>query len=204
LNINFLSPELLGQQFYIFNNFIYWMNDRNGMGAWNGQDAAAAKKEATANAQPDKYFSGTGVFMINLGTSSYLQKIVAPAKTCPTGQTLLAAQLKYNNGSTLVTWSQDSICLSPTDTFTIAVSKEQDNTVPAATAISATPAPDGQGVDWMQDAGPSDNYGQAGDSPRKMRLVLKSGGAQALQVAQPAQAAKVAIPLLNNTIIAKK
>ncbi len=198
LNLNFLSPEFIGQQFYMYNNFIYWMSSHDGMGAWNGSEDKAANKQAQADANPDKNFSGTGVFMISLGTSSYLQKIVAPDKTCPAGQTLLVAQLKYNDGNSLAAWSQDSICLSPADSFGIEVSNSQDDTIPAG--IPATDI-DGQGVDWMKDNGPAGNYAKAGDSPRKVRLVLKSGGAQAGQsVSQPSASTPVTLSTLNPPI----
>ncbi|MDP3788123.1 MAG: hypothetical protein Q8Q60_02250 [Candidatus Chromulinivorax sp.] len=174
LNRNFLGPELLGQQLYIFNDFIYWMSNHDGMSKWNGKEARVAKKQAKANADPENNFSGSGVFMIVIGTSSYLQQIVASDKICPEGQTLLVAQLKYNDGNSLVTWSQDSICLSPADTFEIVVSKEQDNTV-----LPGLPKADidGQGVNWMKDNGPAAHYAKAGGSPRKIRLVRKSSGA---------------------------
>ena len=179
LNVNFLSPELLGQQFYLYNNFMYWMTSHDGMGKWNGSEAAVAKKEAKARSNPGEKFSGSGVFMIILGTSSYLQQIVAPEKTCPEGQTLLAAQLKYNDGNSLTTWSQDAICLSQNDTFEIAVSHKQDDTVPPADAAAKQAKvadADMQGIDWMKDNGPSANYALADSSPRKIRLIYKNSG----------------------------
>lgn len=179
LNLNFLSPELLGQQLYFFNNFTYWLNQNQSL-----------KKIALADAQPDAYFSGSGIFMIVLGTSSYLQQLVAPQKTCPAGQTLLVAQLKYNNGTSIACWSQDSICLAPTDTFAIKVTKDADNTVPAGTPKIA--ADKQGGVDWMRDSGPTGNYAQAGSSPRKIRLVFKnSGPSDAQPDEQVAQAMQV-------------
>lgn len=171
LNINFLDPQFLGQQLYLYNDFMYWMGNHYAMGQWNGKDAAAAKKAAKSQAQPDKYFSGSGVFMVEIGTSSYLQKIVAPDKKCPNGKTLVVAQLKYNDGNSIASWSQDSLCLSPEDSFALEINKDQDNSVPSAKANKKTV--DAQGVDWMKDAGPSENYTQAGDSPRKIRLVLR-------------------------------
>ncbi len=179
LNTNFLSPESLGQQFYIYNNFMYWMTGHDGMGQWNGADAKIAKKEAKAKANPGEKFSGSGVFMIAIGTSSYLQQIVAPEKTCPEGQTLLAAQLKYNDGNSLATWSQDSICLAQNDTFEIEVSKGQDDTVlpsDAAKKQAYIADADMQEMDWMKDDGPSPNYALADNSPRKLRLIHKSSG----------------------------
>ncbi len=179
LNVNFLSPELLGQQFYLYNNFMYWMTGHDGMGQWNGAEAALAKKEAKARSNPGEKFSGSGVFMIVLGTSSYLQQIVAPEKTCLEGQTLLAAQLKYNDGNSLMTWSQDAICLSQNDTFEIEVSKGQDDTVPPADAgaqQAKVTDVDMQSVDWMKDNGPANNYALADSSPRKIRLIHKKSG----------------------------
>lgn len=157
LKVNFLSPELLGRQFYMFNDFMYWM----------GENLDTGK----ADIEPEKYFSGSGVFMIVLGTSSYLKKIVAPEKTCPEGKVLLMAQLKYNNGSSLVTWSQDSVCLTPTDTFAIQINKTQDTTIPMGSVRSVE---DAYGFDWMKDPGPSENYLQAGSSPRQIRLIVNS------------------------------
>lgn len=178
LNLNFLSPELLGQQLYIFNNFPYWLNQNQSL-----------KQSALAVAQPDTYFSGSGIFMIVIGTSSYLQQLVAPEKKCPPGKTLLVAQLKYNNGTSIACWSQDSICLAPTDSFAIKVTKDADNTVPAGTPNIA--ADKKGGIDWMKDSGPTGNYAQAGSSPRKIRLVLKKGSAVETQpveqVVQPVE-----------------
>lgn len=197
LNLNLLSPELLGQQFYIFNNFTYWMTGHSGMGAWNGRDDDMAKQQAKANADPENNFSGSGVFMINLGTSSYLQQMVAPGKTCPDGQTLIATQLKYNDGNSIVSWSQDSLCASPTDTFAIELSKTQDNSVPPGVPASDT---DAQGINWMKDNGPAHNYSKADSSPRKIRLVLKSGGAPALP-ATLGGAQKISPPALAKSIV---
>ena len=179
LNVNFLSPELLGQQFYIYNNFMYWMTGHDGMGKWSGSDAANAKREAKATANPDKYFSGSGVFMIIIGTSSYLQQMVAPDKTCTDGQTLLAAQLKYNDGNSLTSWSQDAICLLPNEMFEIVISQQQDDTVPPADGAkkqSNKISIDNQSIDWMKDNGPADNYVLADSSPRKVRLYSKGSG----------------------------
>lgn len=181
LNVNILTEGLLGHQFYIFNDFIYWMNESDGLGAWNGKDAAKAKKAAQANANPDEVFSGTGVFMIEFGTSAYLQNIVAPNKKCPAGQTLVAGQLKSNNGNSLASWSQDSICLAPTDTFGIQITKDRDDSVPFGPVESSV---DAQGVDWMKDGGPTRNYEQAGSSPRKLRFVLKTSSASDSTAAQ--------------------
>ena len=171
LNLNILNPGLLGKQFYVYNDFMYWIGNRYAMGKWNGKDAQAAKQFARATASPDKYFSGSGVFLIVLGTSPYLQQIVAPNKTCPAGQTLVVAQLKYNDGNSIACWSQDAVCMSPKNTFNIDISRDQDNSVPTFTG--AEEGPDKQGVNWMKDRGPSANYLEAGNSPRKIRLVVK-------------------------------
>jgi|GEM_PF-1337484 len=170
LNVNFLSPEMMHRQFYFFNDFIYWLGNHSPGGRWNGKNDAADRKESLAATNPDKFFSGKGVFMIVLGTSPYLNEVVAPGKTCPDGQTLMIAQLKYNNGHSIANWSQDSICLASTDTFKIHVSKDQDNTVPLAGQPS-DPSDDPDGIDWMKDAGPTENYTAAGGSPRKIRLI---------------------------------
>ena len=179
MNVNFLSPELLGQQLYIYNNFMYWMTSHNGMGKWDGSEAADAKRAAKATANPDKNFSGSGVFMIIIGTSSYLQQMVAPDKTCPDGQTLLAAQLKYNDGNSLTSWSQDAICVAPTETFQIKISPVQDDTVPPADAAAKQAKVadvDDQSIDWMKDNGPAGNYALADTSPRQIRLISKGVG----------------------------
>jgi hypothetical protein len=172
LNLNFLSPQLLGKQFYIFNNFMYWMS----------KDDPTGKQAMLAQQDPESYFSGSGVFMIVLGTSSYLKQIIAPTQTCPEGKTLLMIQLKYNDGNSITTWSQDSICLAPTDSFQIQVTHDADNTV--ASFAGVTP-PNAQGIDWMKDTGPATGaYGQAGTSPRKVRLVLKNSKSISDQVEQ--------------------
>jgi hypothetical protein len=179
LNVNLLTPENIGDQFYIFNNFMYWMSPHNSMGKWNGKDARYAQKQAQATAQPDKFF-GAGVFMIVLGTSSYLKRIAGQSTTCSNGKTLLVAQLKYNNGNSLHTWSQDAICLAPTDDFEIRISSDVDSRMMA----QAQSKIDNQDIDWMQDAGPAANYQQAGSSPRKIRLVLKSSSQPAAGAAK--------------------
>lgn len=184
LNLNILNPELLGKQFYIYNNFMYWMSNRYAMGNWNGKDSAAEQQASLAASQPGAYFSGSGVFMIVLGTTPYLQQIVTPKKTCSAGQTLVVAQLKYNDGTSISCWSQDSMCMAPTDSFSIAITKDQDNTVPAKSTVVAT-TPDAQSINWMQDAGPSANYSQAGSSPRQIRLVSRGSSAPVAKVVPP-------------------
>ena len=185
LNVNLLSPQLLGQQVYVFNNFMYYMSSHNDMGQWNGKDAKDAAHQAAANARPDQVYS-SGVFMIVLGTSSYLQQIVALSgnlpTTCPTGKTLLVAQLKYNNGSSLHVWSQDAICIAPTDSFTITVSSDVDSRLMTAGSTASSNA---QGIDWMQDAGPTANYQEATKSPRKVRLIVQSQPVQSVAKVTP-------------------
>jgi hypothetical protein len=178
LNVNLLAPENIGEQFYMFNNFMYWMSPHNDMGKWNGKDAKDAKKQADAVAQPDNVF-GAGVFMIVLGTSPYLQRLAASNLACPQGKTLLVAQLKYNNGNSLNVWSQDAICVAPTDDFEIQISSDTDTSVQLAQQRIKLEVQD---IDWMQDAGPTANYQQAGNSPRKIRLILKQSSDQVVPV----------------------
>jgi len=165
LNVNFLSPSVFGQQFYMYNDFIYWI----------GKNLQSGNKKAIANSDPENNFSGSGVFMIVLGTSSYLNELVTPqaplggvAKNCPAGQNLVIAQLKYNDGSSIATWSQDAICCDPTDKFRLEVSSTEDNTVASDKLVDTT---DVQGIDWMKDPGPSAAYKKADGSPRKIRLI---------------------------------
>lgn len=153
LNVNVLNPALLGQQLYIFNDFMYWI----------GKNAAKGKIN---NIAPDTHFSGSGVFMIVVSTSPYLQQQLAPEQTCPAGQSLVMAQLQYNDGNSLSIWSQDTICLSPTDTFGIQVSSDQDTTAPGYVPSSSND------TYLTQTAGPAPAvYQQAQSSPRKIRMV---------------------------------
>lgn len=161
LNVNFLDESNFGRIFYIYNNFMYWI----------GKNLQSGNKRAVLNSQPDVHFSGAGVFMIALGTGPYFQQLVAPNKTCPRGQQLVMAQLKYNDGGMISTWSQDAICLTPTDDFRLEVSKEEDNSVPTGKNVDVT---DIQGVDWMKDPGPSQAYKKADSSPRKIRIIKKA------------------------------
>jgi hypothetical protein len=161
LNVNFCTPSLADQQIYIFNDFMYWM----------GKQVRAGKN---LNLSPDTQFSGGGMFMIKLGVSPYLRQLVAPTKKCPPGQTLLAAQLKYNDGNSLTTWSQDALCLAVTDTFAVQVSSDKDTTAPPYVNFSDNAqiknptAPDS----WSQESGPAlPVYEQAASSPRKIRLI---------------------------------
>ncbi|MGZ6251023.1 MAG: hypothetical protein ACXWL2_03280 [Candidatus Chromulinivorax sp.] len=158
LNLNFLSLQSLGKQFYIFNQFM---------------DSLASHVDSKIIASDTK-FSGTGVFMIEIGTSFYLQQIVAPqlAKSCPAGQQVLCAQLKYNDGNGIYIWSQDAICLSATDSFEIHVSDNKDTKLLSPAAKIST---DRFGINWMKDPGPIVAvYEQASNSPRSVKLVKKS------------------------------
>ena len=174
LNVNLLSPQLLGEQIYLFNNFMYYMSPHNNMGKWNGKDAKDAMHDTAAKANPDQIYN-SGVFMIVLGTSSYLQEIAELSgnlqATCPEGKTLLVGQLKYNNGNSLNVWSQDAICLAPNDKFSIEVSSNVDARMLQASSKTLT---NERGIDWMQDAGPTANYQQAQKSPRQIRLVMQA------------------------------
>ena len=171
LNLNFLSPQFLGHQFYVFNDFMYWMSSHNSMGRWNGKDAQQAAHEQKAAAQPDQIF-GPGAFMIVLGTSSYLHKIADQGLICPEGQTLLVAQLKYNNGNSLHCWSQDMLCIAPTNNFEIQVTSDIDT---AFVSNQKNISSGNLDIDWMQDPGPAENYQQAKDSPRRVRLIKHAG-----------------------------
>lgn len=165
LNLNLLDASVFGQQFYIYNNFMYWMGKN-----------LKSNNNALSNPQPELHFSGSGVFMIVISTSPYLQNIVAPKLICPAGQKIIMAQLKYNDGNTINVWSQDAICCSPTDTFSIIISSDQDNTVKPAK--SGEISIDNQDTDWMKDLGPYQNYKQADSSPRKIRLVKNSSSSK--------------------------
>ncbi len=156
------------------------MSSHNDMGQWNGKDAQDAAHQAAARARPDQVYS-SGVFMIVIGTSSYLQEMVKlsgdAAVTCSQGKTLLVAQLKYNNGNSINLWSQDAICIAPTDSFSIEVSSQIDHRMVAAGHKIIM---DREGINWMQDAGPAENYQQAAKSPRSIRLVLENQGMQVI------------------------
>jgi len=173
LQVNFLDPDLLGKQFYFFNDFIYWMG--------------RASKGFHTRDLNTKINTTAGVFMVKMGTSSYLQKIFGDDVTCPDGKTLMVAQLKYNDGRLISTWSQDAICLAPTDTFKISVVRDADTTVPFR-STTETKEVDDQGIDWMKDEGPTERtYSSKSDGPRKIRFELKSGDKS---TSQPQKAAK--------------
>jgi len=158
LNVNFLSPELLGQQFYMFNDFVYWLGK-------------GIKQKAYDNFfEKEVNMTSKGIFMISIGTSQYTIEIVAPNKTCPEGQHILTAQLKYNDGEFVEVWSQDAICLAPSDYFSLRITNSQDDTVPISVNTTAMDA-DTVGLDWMKDPGPKASYAKANKSPRKIRLI---------------------------------
>jgi hypothetical protein len=162
LNVNFVQPGIADVSHYIFNNFI-------------NNIKRDVHSHSTDNTAPDTQFSGGGIFMIELGATAHLQKLVAPTKTCPQGQRMLCAQLKYNNGSTLTTWSQDAICLAPNDTFIIQISSDKDTTAPVYQAQNiADDTKTNIATMWGVESGPSSTvYDQAGSSPRKIRLIKK-------------------------------
>lgn len=174
LTMNFLSAENIGKQFYIFNNFMYWMSLRDYMGEWNGKNEEVEQQLKQAKNAPDQIFSGSGAFMIELGTSWYLQKSVQaaqPALSCPQGKTLLVAQLKYNDGTSIRTWSQDAICLAPQDTFSLLVTSDPDTKFVAASQnLSQHREQNG----LILDPGPAENYHQAGNSPRMVKLQIQT------------------------------
>jgi len=161
LNLNFLDPSLLGQQFYIFNDFMNWLDKKNQTQKTDGQE-----------------ISSSGVYMIVIGTSDYLKQMVAPKITCPSGQQVVYAQLKFiDPGKSVEVWSQDSICLAPTDRFSLKISSDQDSTsIPSSDANNEDAAnlnmqADVQGITWMKDAGQGYSYGIATKSPRTIRLI---------------------------------
>ncbi len=165
LKFNLLDTNLLGQQFYVFNNFMYWLGKNK-----NDDRRAKALKD------PNKYFSGFGVFMIELGTSPYLYEMVRQVKKmsekefekiCPEGKTLVVAQLKYNNGTSIATWSLDSACYSPIEKFAISISSDKDT----FGLEKATAEISGNYIDWLLDPLVVPVYDQASKSPRKIRFV---------------------------------
>lgn len=169
LHLNFIDPQFLGQQFYIFNNFINSLSFSYDMGQWNGKNAKQAAHQSQAAANPDAIFSGTGVFMVLIGTSPYLQQQVIPTQTCPAGKMLVVAQLKYNNGNSINLWSQDCLCCGMNDQFAIQISSNIDVKISNLGHKSQTDT-----IDLMQDALPTENYSQATTSPRSIKLVIRS------------------------------
>jgi len=166
LKFNLLDPELLGQQFYIFNNFMYWLGK-------NKNDDRLKK----AIKDPNKYFSGSGVFMIEVGTSPYLYEMVRQSKKmsqkefeniCPEDKTLIVAQLKYNNGTSVATWSQDHACYSSIEKFALQVSSEKDS---FGQDTKGSNDDYGSYIDWLLDPLMLPVYDQASKSPRRIRFV---------------------------------
>ena len=173
LNIDFFSPSMFGKQLYLFNDFIYWIGAQYDAEEYN--QTALRYSGSQLEAKMNKDFPAPGTYMIVLGTSLYLKKIIAPTMTCPSGQWPLMAQLKYNDGNLIYAWSQDAICLAPHTSFSLQISSDIDNTVPASADNSKeVPAADAQGIDWMKNLGPNSTYAKASGSPRKIRLI-KSG-----------------------------
>jgi len=156
LNFNFLDPVFLGQQFYIFNDFMTYLAKQS------------RQQVAKALAAPDKFFAGAGVFMIQIGTSAYLYDIAGVSGVCPEGQIMLVALLKCNDGNRITIWSQDSICLSPEDTFKITVNSDADSFVTQAKKSDKKK----DNKEWMRDPiVPSAVYSQADDgTPRKVKF----------------------------------
>ena len=170
LHLNLLSAENYGKQFYIFNDFVYWINVQSQSEEY---DTVALKYSPTeVEAKIKKDFPAQGIYMIVFGTSDYLKKTIAPLKICPAGQSPIMAQLKYNDGNLIYAWSQDAICVSPHDSFTLQISSTRDNTVPKSVdGAKEESRTDVQGIDWMKNLGPSSTYDKATESPRKIRLI---------------------------------
>ena len=173
LNINFISDEFYGQQFYMFNNFGYWIGQRAKMLDYDSQSLKYSGNALTKKI--NSQFPATGAYMIVIGTTPYLKSIIAPDVTCPTGEGLVCAQLKYDDGSQIFSWSQDAICLKETDSFTLEISSDQDNRIPPSKDDpDLTPdTTDDDGIDWMKDPGPSKVYKTANSCPRKIRMIKK-------------------------------
>lgn len=174
LNLNLLEPLMHGKQVYLFNDFITWIGEQSQAEEYD--ETALKYSESATDAKIAKAFPAPGTYMIVLGSSSYLKKTIAPTKICPEGESLVMAQLKYNNGNLIYAWSQDAICAKPQDSFSLQISTELDNTIPeSADDDKPKSAKDTQGIDWMNDLGPNSIYQKASKSPRKVRLI-KSGG----------------------------
>jgi len=172
LHINFLSLQNYGKQFYMFNDFVSAFQAQSQAEEY---DTTALRYSATqVEDKLKKDFPAAGIYMIVIGTSDYLKKIIAPFKICPAGQSPIMAQLKYNDGNLVYSWSQDALCLSPNDSFALQITSEADATIPHS--VDGTPVEsnsDAQGIDWMKDSGPSSVYNKATKSPRKIRLIKK-------------------------------
>ena len=189
LHLNLLSAENYGKQFYIFNDFIFWINAQSQAEEY---DTVALKySDDQAQAKIKKDFPAQGIYMIELGSSDYLKKIIAPQKICPAGQSPIMAQLKYNDGSLIYAWSQDIICATPQDSFSLQISSALDTTIPKSTdGVQEESKTDAQGIDWMKNLGPNSTYQNATKSPRKIRLIKSgSSGAAASTAKKPAPTA---------------
>jgi len=181
LNLNLLDSFMHGKQVYLFNDFITWIGEQSQAEEYD--EVALKYSESATDAKIAKDFPAPGTYMIVLGSSSYLKEIIAPTKMCPEGESLVMAQLKYNNGNLIYAWSQDAICAKPQDSFSLQISTELDTTIPESSDNDKPKsAPDGQGVDWMKDLGPNSIYQKASKSPRKVRLI-KSGGSSSTDTA---------------------
>lgn len=173
LGVNLVSEGVRGQQFYLFNNFAYWIGQKSHASTYDEQDLKYTGSDLTNKLNKD--FPATWMYMIVFGTSNYLKQIVAPTVTCPSGKTLVAGQLKYNNGSQIHTWSQAHVCLAPTDTFILQITSDADGTVPAEkTDTSDDSTGSSNSVNWMKDPGPSSDYQQATNCPRSIKFVVQS------------------------------
>lgn len=173
LHINFVSDANRGKQFYLFNDFIYWINAQSQAEEYN--TVALRYSEDQSEAKIKKDFPVPGTYMIVIGSSDYLKKIIAPMKPCPAGQFPIMAQLKYDDGNLIYAWSQDMICASANDSFSLQISSALDNTISRSSdGAEHQSKADAQGIDWMKSPGPSSVYEQATKSPRKIRLIKKS------------------------------
>lgn len=177
LGINVTDEASLGQQFYLFNDFSYWIQQKAHAAEYDQNSLKYTGSDLTSKLDQD--FPATWMYMIVFGTTDYLKQIVAPTVTCPSGQTLLIGQLKYNDGTQIHTWSQTHACVSPTDKFTIQITTNKDGTVPAETSDSSTSSDlitqtDSNGIDWMKDLGPSSDYNKASKCPRSIKFKINS------------------------------
>lgn len=100
-------------------------------------DAYQAYAGDTSDASLDpKSYPAVGVYQIELSTASSVQATVLPEVKPEEGQVKLVARLRYSGGKSysqddtqgVYLWSQDAICLSPTDSFKIVVSSDVDDT----------------------------------------------------------------------------
>ena len=193
LHLNLLSAEHYGKQFYMFNDFIFWINAQSQSEEY---DSVALKySDDQTQAKIKKDFPAQGIYMIELGSSDYLKKIIAPQKICPSGQQPIMAQLKYNDGNLIYAWSQDVICATEHDSFSLQISSALDNTIPKSTdGAQEESKTDAQGIDWMKNIGPNSTYQNATKSPRKIRLIKKgSTGAVATKFSGAKNKAKAPV-----------